>query len=61
MYKPLVFSQMTTVATTSEMLGACVKADADGLFAGIFAASVLDFEPSQKTAGKIRSTKTTFR
>jgi phosphopantothenoylcysteine decarboxylase/phosphopantothenate--cysteine ligase len=53
--KPRVFGKLQNVLTTSEMLHDCEQAASSGLSAGIFCASVLDYEPSQKTMGKLKS------
>jgi len=52
---PRVASDIRPVFTTSEMLRECEDASAHGLAAGIFCASVLDYEPAEKTIGKIKS------
>ena len=56
-FKPRVTSVMKPVRTTGEMLKACQDAEQRGACAGIFAASVLDFEPSEKLSGKIPSSQ----
>ena len=37
------------------MLAACTEAETQGLVGGIFCASVLDYEPSERSTGKIKS------
>lgn len=53
-YKPKVASAVIDIHTTSEMLSACQN-EATGAFGAIFCASVLDYEPTETTSGKIRS------
>jgi phosphopantothenoylcysteine decarboxylase/phosphopantothenate--cysteine ligase len=53
--KPRTSSQLQTVLTTGEMLKECESAASAPLTAGIFCASVLDYEPAQKTLGKLKS------
>ena len=53
-FKPKVASELINVRTTKEMLDACQK-EAAGTFGAIFCASVLDYEPSEVTSGKLRS------
>jgi len=53
--KPRTSSQLQTVLTTGEMLKECECAASVPLTAGIFCASVLDYEPAQKTLGKLKS------
>jgi len=43
------------VLTTTEMLSECERIASGGLTAAIFCASVLDYEPSEITMGKLRS------
>lgn len=53
--KPRAASVIRHVMTTSEMLRECKSAEHSGLSGGIFCASVLDYEPSEKTMGKLKS------
>jgi phosphopantothenoylcysteine decarboxylase/phosphopantothenate--cysteine ligase len=54
--KPRVATTRADVLTTGDMLAKAREAESQGLTGGVFCASVLDFEPSEKTLGKIRST-----
>lgn len=56
-FKPANATTFVPCATTTEMLNACLAAEKSGLSAGIFCASVLDYEPTSKTSGKIRSSQ----
>lgn len=53
--KPRTATSIRLVATTTEMLQECKTAESEGLCGGIFCASVLDYEPSEKTMGKLKS------
>jgi len=53
--KPRTASSLRLVTTTAEMLRECKTAESSGLCGGIFCASVLDYEPSEKTLGKLKS------
>ena len=55
MLKPAVYSQLIQVETNTEMLAAAKVAIANGVTAGVFAASVLDYVPAQRHPGKVRS------
>jgi phosphopantothenoylcysteine decarboxylase/phosphopantothenate--cysteine ligase len=54
-HKPRVASEQIPVLTTSEMLATAQDAAAKGLCGGVFCASVLDYEPAEKSMGKIKS------
>lgn len=54
-HKPETFTDLNPVLTTAEMQAACLAAEKTGLSGGIFCASVLDYEPSEKSIGKIKS------
>jgi phosphopantothenoylcysteine decarboxylase/phosphopantothenate--cysteine ligase len=54
-FQPRVASQLIHILTTGEMLSNAQEAEAKGLAAGVFCASVLDYEPSEKSMGKIKS------
>ena len=53
--KPTSATKLESVKTTGDMLAACERAEANGLSAGIFCASVLDYEPNEPSTGKIKS------
>ena len=53
--KPRSYDHLQNVLTTGEMLRECQEASQSGLAAGIFCASVLDYEPAEKTMGKLKS------
>ena len=53
--KPTTATILKNVLTTGDMLAACNDASSQGLAGGIFCASVLDYEPTVKTSGKIKS------
>ncbi len=55
--QPRVFSQKTVTETHEEMAEAVTKASVTDLSGAIFAASVLDFVPTQRIARKIRSSE----
>jgi len=54
-HKPRLATSMRPVLTTTEMLHECEDASAKGLSGGVFCASVLDYEPAEKTLGKLKS------
>jgi phosphopantothenoylcysteine decarboxylase / phosphopantothenate---cysteine ligase len=54
-HKPRLPNALHNVLTTTEMLTECERIASKGLTAGVFCASVLDYEPSEKTMGKLRS------
>jgi phosphopantothenoylcysteine decarboxylase/phosphopantothenate--cysteine ligase len=54
-HKPETFSELKEILTTGDMQAACKSAEVKGLAGGIFCASVLDYEPSEKSMGKIKS------
>lgn len=59
--KPRLSSSLKSVLTTNEMMLECQNAAANsGLAAAIFCASVLDYEPTQRTIGKIKSGRDTL-
>lgn len=53
--KPKNVAKFTAIRTTQELADAVRTADADDYLGGIFCASVLDYEPSEKHAGKLKS------
>ena len=53
--KPHTATILKNILTTGEMLTECMNAEKLGLSAGVFCASVLDYEPSEKSVGKIKS------
>lgn len=53
--KPQVYSRRIDIETNDELQSACQQALENGAEIAILAASVLDFVPSEKRAGKIRS------
>jgi phosphopantothenoylcysteine synthetase/decarboxylase len=53
--KPRTASDLRHVSTTMEMLRECKAAENSGLCGGVFCASVLDYEPTEKTMGKLKS------
>jgi len=52
---PKVYSRLVNIETNSEMLAAARTAVDAGASAAVFAASVLDYVPAQRQAGKLRS------
>jgi phosphopantothenoylcysteine decarboxylase / phosphopantothenate---cysteine ligase len=46
---------LKSVLTTGDMLAACTEAQSAGLAGGVFCASVLDYEPGERSMGKIKS------
>ena len=54
--RPACFSTCTDVVTNEAMMDAVRSIAGAGIDGAIFAASVLDFVPNQKQAGKVRST-----
>ncbi len=54
-HRPQSFTQLKHVFTTGDMLKESLQAAENGLHAGVFCASVLDYEPSEKSMGKIKS------
>ena len=59
MIRPKVGTDIIDVKTTAEMAHA-LSASSDKISAFVMAASVLDYEPEQKEAGKIRSDRPSF-
>ncbi len=59
-YKPASYSKIENILTTSDMLTACQTANAGGLSGAVFCASVLDYEPNQRSDGKIKSGQSDF-
>lgn len=53
--KPQCATTVRNVLTTGEMLAECATAEQGGLAGAIFCASVLDYEPSERSLGKIKS------
>jgi phosphopantothenoylcysteine decarboxylase/phosphopantothenate--cysteine ligase len=56
-FKPQNTSVIKDILTTQELLTECKQAESSGLAAAVFCASVLDFEPTEKSSGKLKSTK----
>ncbi|MDA9951275.1 hypothetical protein N9D31_01745 [Oligoflexaceae bacterium] len=57
-FTPQVSTLLIKIESVHEMLSACQKiADEQKISAGVFAAAVSDFEPTQATRGKIRSSE----
>jgi phosphopantothenoylcysteine decarboxylase/phosphopantothenate--cysteine ligase len=54
-HKPTTYTELQEVFTTGDMQAACMTAERNGLAGGIFCASVLDYEPTEKSLGKITS------
>lgn len=54
-HRPRVANELHDVQTTAEMLRECEIIANRGVSGAIFCASVLDYEPSEKTLGKLRS------
>ncbi len=54
-HKPKVATQLNLIRTTREMLATAKEAEVSGLAGAVFCASVLDYEPSEKSMGKIKS------
>ena len=55
LHRPLVYTRLSCIETNEELLSHALHSVEEGAGAAIFAASVLDFIPEKKVAGKIHS------